>query len=105
MSLGYVIDCLVSDELDIKYYINLCKNELTRIYYGGDYHTGSPGQRYNSLSAIFIAFCLPLFVVSWYYFGKVIHCTKFRWVGGVRRVVVIGLIFKITFPCNPNSIR
>ena len=41
MSLGYVIDCLVSNGLDIKYYINLWENELKRIYYGGDYHTGS----------------------------------------------------------------
>ena len=41
MSLGYVIDCLVRDELDIKYYISLWKNELKIIYYGGDYHTGS----------------------------------------------------------------
>ena len=41
MSLGYVIDCLVRDELDIKYYVNLWENELKRIYYGGDYHTSS----------------------------------------------------------------
>ena len=42
MSLGYVIDCLVSDELDIKYYVSLWKNESKEIYYGGDYHTSSP---------------------------------------------------------------
>ena len=42
MSLGYVIDCLVRNELDTKYYVNLWENELKRIYYGGDYHTGSP---------------------------------------------------------------
>ena len=41
MSLGYVIDCLVRDELDIKYYINLWENELKKIYYGADYHMGS----------------------------------------------------------------
>ena len=45
MSLGYVIDCLVSGELDRKYYINLCENEFKRIYYGGDYHTGSPDMK------------------------------------------------------------
>ena len=28
MSLGYVTNSLVSDELDIKYYVNLWKNEL-----------------------------------------------------------------------------
>ena len=64
MSLGYVTICLVRDELDVKYYVNLWENELKRIYYGGDYHMGSPGQRNNSLSAVFIAFYLPLFVVS-----------------------------------------
>ena len=64
MSLGYVIDCLVRDELDVKYYVNLWENELKGIYYGGDYHTSSLGQRNNNLYAIFIAFCLPLFVVS-----------------------------------------
>ena len=64
MSLGYVIDCLVSDELDTNYYVNIWENELKGIYYGGDYHTGSLGQRYNSLYAIFIALCLPLLVVS-----------------------------------------
>ena len=42
MSLGYVIDCLVRDELDIKYYISLWENELKRIYYGGDYYMGNP---------------------------------------------------------------
>ena len=41
MSLGYVIDCLVSDELDTKYNVNLWENEFKRIYYGGDYHTGN----------------------------------------------------------------
>ena len=41
MSLGYVIICLVRDELDVKYYVNLWENELKGIYYGGDYHTGS----------------------------------------------------------------
>ena len=41
MSLGYVINCLLSDELDIKYDVNLWENELKEIYYGGDYHTGS----------------------------------------------------------------
>ena len=33
--------CLVRDELDVKYYVNLWENELKRIYYGGDYHMGS----------------------------------------------------------------
>ena len=42
MSLGYVIACLVRDELDVKHYVNLWENELKRIYYGGDYHTASP---------------------------------------------------------------
>ena len=42
MSLGYVTACLVRDELDVKYYVNLWENELKRIYYGGDYHMGSP---------------------------------------------------------------
>ena len=41
LSLGYVIVFLVRDELDVKYYVKLWKNELKRIYYGGDYHTGS----------------------------------------------------------------
>ena len=41
MSLGYVTDCLVRDELDVKYYVNLWENELKGIYYVGDYHTGS----------------------------------------------------------------
>ena len=64
MSLDYVTICLVRDELDVKYYINLWENELKGINYGRDYHTNSPSQRYNSFSTIFIAFCLPLFVVS-----------------------------------------
>ena len=41
MSLGYVINCLVSDELDTNYYVNIWENELKGIYYGGDYHMGS----------------------------------------------------------------
>ena len=41
MSFGYVIDCLVSDELDTNYYVNIWENELKITYYGGDYHTGS----------------------------------------------------------------
>ena len=41
LSLGYVIVCLVRVELDIKYYVNLRKIELKRIYYGGDYHMDS----------------------------------------------------------------
>ena len=41
MSLGYVTACLVSDELYVKYYVNLWKNELKRTNYGGDYHTSS----------------------------------------------------------------
>ena len=45
MSLGYVIDCLVSDELDISYYVNIWENELKGIYYGGDYHTSSPNPK------------------------------------------------------------
>ena len=64
MSLGYVIDCLVSDELDTNYYVNIWKNEFKGIYYDVVYHTGSLGRRYNSLYAIFIAFYMPLFVVS-----------------------------------------
>ena len=39
LNLGYVIVCLVRDELDVKYYVDLWENELIRIYYGGDYHT------------------------------------------------------------------
>ena len=42
MNLEYVIACLVRDELDVKYYVNLWENELKRMYYGGDYHTNSP---------------------------------------------------------------
>ena len=41
MSLGYVTNCLVRDELDAKYYVNLWENELKRTNYGGDYHMGS----------------------------------------------------------------
>ena len=63
INLGYVTACLVGDELDVKYYVNLWENKLKAIYYGGDYHTGNPGQRYDSLYAILIALCLPLFVV------------------------------------------
>ena len=64
MSLGYVIDCLVSDELDTNYYVNIWENEFKGIYYGGDYHTGSPCQRYKISYDVFIAFYLPLLVVS-----------------------------------------
>ena len=45
MSLGYVAVCLVRDELDVKYYVNLWENELKGIYYGGDYHTNSPNPK------------------------------------------------------------
>ena len=45
MNLGYVTVCLVRDELDVKYYVNLWENELKRIYYGGDYHTSSPNPK------------------------------------------------------------
>ena len=45
MSLGYVIDCLVRNELDIKYYVSLWENEFKRIYYGGDYHMDSPNPK------------------------------------------------------------
>ena len=31
MSLGYVTVCLVRDELDVKYYVNLWENELKRL--------------------------------------------------------------------------
>ena len=41
LSLGYVIVCLVRDELDVKYYVNLWENELNGIYYGEGYHTAS----------------------------------------------------------------
>ena len=34
--------CLVRDELDVKYYVNLWEIKLKRIYYGGDYHMDSP---------------------------------------------------------------
>ena len=44
LSLGYVFVCLVRDELVVKYYVNLWENELKRVYYGGDYHMGGPGQ-------------------------------------------------------------
>ena len=64
LSLGYVTVCLVRDELDVKYYVNLKENELKGTKYGEDYHTVSLGQKYNSLSATFVAFHLPLFVVS-----------------------------------------
>ena len=36
-----MIFCLVRDELDVKYYVNLWENELKGTNYGGDYHTGS----------------------------------------------------------------
>ena len=42
LNLGYVAICLVRDELDVKYYVNLWENELKGIYYRGDYHMGSP---------------------------------------------------------------
>ena len=60
---------------------------------------GSPGQRYNSLCGVLIAFFLP-FVCSILVLllGMVIHCTKVRWVGGIRRVIVVGRIFKTPFP-------
>ena len=45
LSPGYVIVCLVRDELDVKYYVNLWENELKIIYYGGDYHRGSPNPK------------------------------------------------------------
>ena len=45
MSLAYVTDCLVRDELDVKYYVNLRENELKGIYYGGDYHMGNPNPK------------------------------------------------------------
>ena len=45
MSLGYVIVCLVRDELDAKYYVSLWENELKGIYYGRDYHMGSPNPK------------------------------------------------------------
>ena len=41
LSLGYVTVCLVRDELDVKYYVNIWENELKGINYGGDYHTGN----------------------------------------------------------------
>ena len=41
MNLGYVTACLVRDELDVKYYVNLWENELKGTNYGGDYHMGS----------------------------------------------------------------
>ena len=43
MSLGYVIGCLVRDELDVKYNVNLWENEIKGTNYGGDYHTVSLG--------------------------------------------------------------
>ena len=45
LSLGYVIACLVRDERDVKYYVNLWENEFKRIYYDGDYHMGSPNPK------------------------------------------------------------
>ena len=45
LSLGYVTDCLVRDDLDVEYYISLWENELKRKYYGGDYHIGSPNPK------------------------------------------------------------
>ena len=64
MSLGYVTIFVVREKLHVKYYVNLWENELKGLNYGGDYHTVSLGQRYDNLSAVFIALCLPLFVVS-----------------------------------------
>ena len=61
MSLGYVIDCLVRDELDIKYYIFLGENELKRIYYGGDYHIGSPNPKVKQ--SIYCFHCLLFAIV------------------------------------------
>ena len=45
VSLGNVIACLARDKLEVKYYVNLWENELKRIYYGGDYYTGSPDSK------------------------------------------------------------
>ena len=42
MRLAYVTICLIRDELDVKYYVNLGGNELKGIYYGEDYHMGIP---------------------------------------------------------------
>ena len=63
-SLGFVTVCLVRDEVDVRYYVHLWENELKRniLWWGLPY--GSLGWRYNSLYAVFIAFCLPLVVVS-----------------------------------------
>ena len=54
MSLGYVIDCLVRDKLDVKYYVNLWENELKGIYYGGDYHTDSPDPKVKQFDCYFL---------------------------------------------------
>ena len=72
MSLGYVTICLVRDELDVKYYVNLWENELKRICYGGDYHMGSPNPKVKRLiccfhclmSAIFCSILVLLWVGS-----------------------------------------
>ena len=43
--IGYVTFCLVKDEQDVNYYVNLWENKLKRIRYGGDYHTGNPNPK------------------------------------------------------------
>ena len=78
MSLVYVIVCLVRDELDVKYYVNLWENELKGIYYGGDYHTGSPNLKVKQFVCCFLcllsAIVCSILVLLW---ARVIHCTKF----------------------------
>ena len=54
LSLGYVTVCLVRVELDVKYYVNLKENEIKRIHYGGDYHTGSPDPKVKQFVCCFL---------------------------------------------------
>ena len=56
MSLGYVTACLVRDELDVKYYVNLWENELKETNYDGDYHTRNPNLKIKEF--VFCFHCL-----------------------------------------------
>ena len=92
MSLDYVTKCLVRDELDIKYYIILWENELKRIYYARDYHTGSPDPKVKQ--SVYYFHCLMFVIVcSNSVLLRAGHPLHKGPVGGwIRRVVVVGRI-------------
>ena len=98
-----MIDCLVREKLDIKYYVNLWVNELKGIYYGGDYHTGNLDAKVKQFVCYFhcllSAIVWSILVLLW-----VIRCTKVRWVGGVQRVVVVCQIILTPFPFPSNDL-